>query len=681
MNSAQLESLAESLSGQARGEGYMCKCPGHDDRKQSLSIKIGDNGKLVAHCFAGCTWEKLQPLLQHFYKQHTSNVVSFPATTKGKKKIIAEYIYRDEQGAELFRKLRYEDKSFRFKHGNLWNLKSLGRPVPLYGIERLAEVKNATIILCEGEKDVDSLVALDVMSEGFVPVTNHNGATSWSDDFSKQISTFQGVIILEDNDEAGRKRTASLLRSLKNTDIKVDRYTDMFEKGDVSDWLALGHTKQELFERWIRLEMVARQDSAQEESGDRRPATRQDYYELFTDVLGELRRDIFSGSLLYLDNEQKSWQPAINEVGRLRAEMVERARERGLKFSRSDVKDFLQEFQSAQPLVLIPEIPTWDGRDYISEWCSYVVIDESKGISGDIFEAIIKQWIAGIFIRLKDASHRQFMPVLLGAQEIGKDYWIDSGLMALGQWFKNLHVFKGDKDIYLACAKACVINISEFDRTARTEVSLLKDLITTSHSDIRGSYEAEERRRVHRCSFISSCNVDDILRDSTGNSRYVLFNVTGFRRERYKKDLDFSRGIMAQGQALAEQGFKAPGEAWDVVRGIVADMTPGSIEDEIAELWEDLAAGYVEGLNLEMRDVVEKYGWIRVADCSGVLGKMTTLTGHRLRYIQRALKIKGYGYRNGITRGYYVTKARALGSGARSNHITTNVEDDDEPIF
>lgn len=36
------------------GAGYMGRCPNHDDRQASLSIKEGADGRVLLHCFAGC---------------------------------------------------------------------------------------------------------------------------------------------------------------------------------------------------------------------------------------------------------------------------------------------------------------------------------------------------------------------------------------------------------------------------------------------------------------------------------------------------------------------------------------------------------------------------------------------------------------------------------------------------
>lgn len=41
------------------GDKAMAKCPAHDDGSSSLSIKHLDNGKVLIHCFAGCTGEAI----------------------------------------------------------------------------------------------------------------------------------------------------------------------------------------------------------------------------------------------------------------------------------------------------------------------------------------------------------------------------------------------------------------------------------------------------------------------------------------------------------------------------------------------------------------------------------------------------------------------------------------------
>lgn len=46
--------LVERLGGRWTASGGMCRCPAHDDRRPSLSVRAGRT-RLLLHCFAGCT--------------------------------------------------------------------------------------------------------------------------------------------------------------------------------------------------------------------------------------------------------------------------------------------------------------------------------------------------------------------------------------------------------------------------------------------------------------------------------------------------------------------------------------------------------------------------------------------------------------------------------------------------
>jgi len=51
-----VEIILSRLEGvQDRGHGqWYARCPAHDDRSPSLSVKQSDNGAVLIHCFAGC---------------------------------------------------------------------------------------------------------------------------------------------------------------------------------------------------------------------------------------------------------------------------------------------------------------------------------------------------------------------------------------------------------------------------------------------------------------------------------------------------------------------------------------------------------------------------------------------------------------------------------------------------
>ena len=53
------ESIAGALSGRKVGGCWMARCPAHDDRKPSLAIRQGTDGKVLVRCHAGCDQERL----------------------------------------------------------------------------------------------------------------------------------------------------------------------------------------------------------------------------------------------------------------------------------------------------------------------------------------------------------------------------------------------------------------------------------------------------------------------------------------------------------------------------------------------------------------------------------------------------------------------------------------------
>jgi putative DNA primase/helicase len=48
------ESIARALGGHRAGARWIARCPAHDDRKPSLSIGTGNDGKVLVRCHAGC---------------------------------------------------------------------------------------------------------------------------------------------------------------------------------------------------------------------------------------------------------------------------------------------------------------------------------------------------------------------------------------------------------------------------------------------------------------------------------------------------------------------------------------------------------------------------------------------------------------------------------------------------
>jgi hypothetical protein len=119
------------------------------------------------------------------------------------------------------------------------------RLVPFGLPEILAAAPGATVFIVEGEKDV-----LALQGHGLVATCNPMGAGKWRRIAEEARSVLQGkaVAVIPDNDEPGRKHGDEVVAALKDCagSIKVLTLSSVPEHGDVSDWLAAGHTADEL---------------------------------------------------------------------------------------------------------------------------------------------------------------------------------------------------------------------------------------------------------------------------------------------------------------------------------------------------------------------------------------------------------------------------------------------------
>lgn len=161
-------------------------------------------------------------------------------------KVAATYAYCDEAGQLLFEVCRYEPKDFRQRRpdgrgGWLPSLDDTRRV--LYRLPELLEADAAEpVFVVEGEKDTDNLRAL-----GIVATTSPQGAGKWTK-CDRAALAGRHVIVIPDNDDAGRQHAADIVRDLtgKAASVKALELPGLPPKGDVSNWLDAGGTAEEL---------------------------------------------------------------------------------------------------------------------------------------------------------------------------------------------------------------------------------------------------------------------------------------------------------------------------------------------------------------------------------------------------------------------------------------------------
>jgi 5S rRNA maturation endonuclease (ribonuclease M5) len=265
-----LRSLARALGGEVSKGQVLCPGPGHSRKDRSLSVKIDASAPdgFVCHSFAGDDPIECKDFIRMkcglpIFTPHKSNgggekrftfskkatptastkavraeALATEATAPKDKKIVATYDYTDN-GALLYQVVRYDPKDFRQRRpdgngGWIWSVKNCRRV--LYRLADLLKHPDATVFVCEGEKDADRVASL-----GHCAVTVACG--DWTKDCIEALAGHD-VIILEDADKPGVKKAhkaAALLHGTAKT-VRIVRlpgqeYTAERGGKDVSDWL------------------------------------------------------------------------------------------------------------------------------------------------------------------------------------------------------------------------------------------------------------------------------------------------------------------------------------------------------------------------------------------------------------------------------------------------------------
>jgi hypothetical protein len=264
----RLLNLLERVS-ESQG-GWRARCPAHEDKNPSLSIDMGDDGRILVTCHAGCELPSIAKAigleLRDFFAP--SATASAGTRTSGKSprdfatledaiaaacprahRFVTSWQYKSAGGESVFHVCRFEptkppangekpEKTFRpISHvDNGFVIEDPPGPLPLYRLPELLALPNATVYICEGEKAADALAAL-----GLVATTTAHGAKSpKKTDLSPLCA--RDVVILPDNDDSGvsyANRFSELLSSLSHSPtIRILRLPDLPLHGDAVEFVA-----------------------------------------------------------------------------------------------------------------------------------------------------------------------------------------------------------------------------------------------------------------------------------------------------------------------------------------------------------------------------------------------------------------------------------------------------------
>jgi 5S rRNA maturation endonuclease (ribonuclease M5) len=202
-------------------------CPFHPpDNNQSFSIFRGKEGvwcwkdfhdgeggtivDLVMRLENISLDDALRKLFKEFSDNQPGKQKMKPAPIKrAERKLIREHIYKDATGKPIFKKLRFEPKDWETHHfDGGWKLKKGPHEWIPYNLDRF--IKSSSIILCEGERDADSVNALDT---GSIATSAPTGKGSWPDSITQYFKGKEITIIYDVGNTMDTEKVAAKLKA------------------------------------------------------------------------------------------------------------------------------------------------------------------------------------------------------------------------------------------------------------------------------------------------------------------------------------------------------------------------------------------------------------------------------------------------------------------------------------
>ena len=253
--------------------GWTARCPAHHDRKNSLSLGIGDDGAVLVHCHVGCDtgmvlyhkglrFQDLYPPRAETVRGNGHNPPRRAEPPPGDPRAddppkpparvigTTRYEIRDPSGElkGVHGRKDYDDGTKSMWYERPDGSMGLGGvpkdELPLFGAHKLGTAP--VVLVCEGEKAAQALRAMGVAAVGTV-----TGADGCPSDDNLRPLLGRSLVLWGDNDEPGVKhmdRIGASLRRLGQPANKLWRldWPDAPAKGDAADFTARGGTKEML---------------------------------------------------------------------------------------------------------------------------------------------------------------------------------------------------------------------------------------------------------------------------------------------------------------------------------------------------------------------------------------------------------------------------------------------------
>ena len=208
-------------------------------------------------------------------------------------------------------------------------------------------------------------------------------------------------------------------------------------------------------------------------------------------------------------------------------------------------------------LYYLNRLPPWDGQtDHILGLSVSVMV--KGGVEKQmLFYEYLKRWLVAMVASwVEEETVNQAVLVFIGDQGIYKTTWFSHLLPpGLRPYFRiKVNSSRLTTDDLIAMSQFGLVCYEELDIMRTTQVNTMKSVVTMPAIDERKPYGRYPEHMPHVASFCGTGNNVQFLNDSTGNRRWLPFEVESIDSP-WEHPFNYE-GIYGQAYALYRQGFR-----------------------------------------------------------------------------------------------------------------------------
>lgn len=205
------------------------------------------------------------------------------------------------------------------------------------------------------------------------------------------------------------------------------------------------------------------------------------------------------------------------------------------------------------------QLPKWDESqpDYIRQLAGFVKTTDQKWFDSMFKKMLVRVVACGI----GSLPFNKHCFILKGEQNDGKTSFVRFLFPPAMQRYATEFIDFQSKDGYISLATNLFVFLDDMDKMPEPNIGKIKAMLTTATIKLRRPFGKRDHLDRRRASFFGTTNQDEFLTDTTGNVRWLVFDVRKILHDYggekgYSQNIDIDL-VWAQAYTLCKGGYAA----------------------------------------------------------------------------------------------------------------------------